>query len=102
MVGAEVLRHLARVARLVERALGKTNREALHVAPELRHHGGHRAGVDPPGQEHAERDVADELLANRLTQHPAQLLAPFVEVGAARSLSILAERRGPITMKPVD
>ena len=99
VVCPEVPRHLARIARFVKGALRETDREALHVAPEPRHHGRHRARVDSPREEHPHRHVADQLLAHRLEQNRTQLLAAVVQAGAVGVVR-LAQLWGPVAPQP--
>src|SRR6478672_10161447 len=89
MGGAQVARHLARVARLVERRVLEPYREAPHVAGrKLRHRRRHCARVNSAAQENTERDVADELQPDRLEQRLPELvdqlrLGPTLNAGAA-------------------
>ena len=71
------------MSRLVERALGETDREGLHLAAELGHHRRDCARVDAAREEHAQRHVADELLAHGFPKHRAQRRALVVQVALA-------------------
>ena len=75
VVGPVPLRDLARVGQLVERALLEADREGLHPLGRLeRCQGGQRARVDTAREEHAHRNVGDQVRSHRVPQSGAELL----------------------------
>ena len=75
VIGSEVLRHARRVRGLVEVLLGEADGVRLDRArARLLHQGDDRGGVDPAGQQRAQRDVRLQPAARRLRQQPFELV----------------------------
>ena len=69
VLGAPALRHLARVRDFVVLARIKTDSEGAHLlVRNIRHQPDDDARIHPAGKEHANRDIADEALADGVTQ----------------------------------
>src|SRR5439155_475781 len=78
VLGAEAGRDLARQIDLAVARLLEADREgADRLDPELVHERDDRAGVEPAGEEDAERHVAHQVALDRRTDRVSELLLPL-------------------------
>src|SRR5258708_2934820 len=73
MVGFEVLRFLARNFRLAETLLGKHDRERAQVTLATAGERYQRRGIEAAREEHAKRNVGDQVVADGFFQQRPQL-----------------------------
>ena len=84
MVGPIALGDQACPAHLVEAALLEADREGAQRFARLgRGQGGDAAGVDPTGEQHANRHVGDQMGADRVAEDVAQLRRELVDAALA-------------------
>src|SRR5947209_2090899 len=75
MVGAKVTCDLVRRGTLIRRWVVEAERERTKRSVLPRGEGGYQARIDASGQQHAQRDVADQLSPHRVLEQLAELIA---------------------------